>query len=577
MGVGVGGASAETSGASNAGGTSGGAIGTSGDASIGGAGSGVSGGANSAGAVGNTGAGGTVTASVSSWLGTNVSADMPRVDVAYQLNPFDTPAANLDANGFPMAGFSGTSNTDIGFTLPSGTYKLSFKGSGTLTVAGIGALVGAFQSANGEQRAELKITDTPGNFGQFLTLRIANAAGQSVTDVHLLYPGFDYDSASVFLPGFLNVLKPFRALRFMDWEATNNNALANWADRPAAAHFGQSSFGQPYEHIAALVNQTGKDAWINIPEHATDDFIAQFAQFLAKNLDFAKIQAARDAAGFNSPFQLLLENSNETWNGSFSAKATFLAAAKANATRYSGVYTGTYGPSWMTSDADLMRVAQYEADRLAKCAAIFRTAFGTQSGAIAPVLSGWALGTGYTDAGVRFIKDNYGDPKTIIKYVASAPYFNADDAQSGSLGALFTNMSTNIAGMDATYADFEKLVAEWGLAMAAYEGGQSLTGTLNQPIKHLAQHDQRMYDTYLAYFALWKKHFGNALFMHFSLSGVPGLPEDTYQYGYWGSIIGVLEDPTQCEPNLPTLLGTESIASVVHHCPKYRALAEQVP
>ena len=83
-----------------------------------------------------------------------------------------------------------------------------------------------------------------------------------------------------------------------------------------------------------------------------------------------------------------------------------------------------------------------------------------------------------------------------------------------------------------------------------------------------------MYDTYLSYFALWKKHFGRAPFLHFSLAGNPGTPESVYQYGYWGSIIGVLEDPAACAPALPTLLGTESIGSVVHHCPKYRALAE---
>ena len=65
--------------------------------------------------------------------------------------------------------------------------------------------------------------------------------------------------------------------------------------------------------------------------------------------------------------------------------------------------------------------------------------------------------------------------------------------------------------------------------------------------------------------------------MHFNLAGDPGLPESIYQYGYWGSIIGVMEDPATCEPNLPTLTGTETIASVVHHCPKYRALAEAVP
>jgi len=86
-----------------------------------------------------------------------------------------------------------------------------------------------------------------------------------------------------------------------------------------------------------------------------------------------------------------------------------------------------------------------------------------------------------------------------------------------------------------------------------------------------------MYDAYKSYLTLWKKDFGTSLFMHFNLTGDPGLPENIYQYGFWGSIIGVMEDTTMCEPNLPTLTGTESIASVVHHCPKYRALSETVP
>ncbi len=86
-----------------------------------------------------------------------------------------------------------------------------------------------------------------------------------------------------------------------------------------------------------------------------------------------------------------------------------------------------------------------------------------------------------------------------------------------------------------------------------------------------------MYAAYQSYFSLWKQDFGTSLFMHFSLAGNPGIPENIYQYGYWGSIIGVMEDPATCEPNLPTLTGTESIASVVHHCPKYRALSEYVP
>ena len=532
---------------------------------------------DAAGSGGSGGAAAALTPTVSSWLGSNVSGDLPRVDISYQLKPFDTPIAQQDSNGYPLPGVSGVSSTDLGFVLPSGTYELSFKGTGKLTVSGIGALVNDFQTVNGEQRAELKISGSPGNFGQFLTLAVNNAAGETVTDVHLLYPGFDHDSSALFLPQFIALLKPFRALRFMDWESTNNSSLSNWADRPAAAHFGQSPFGEPDEHIAALLNQTGKDAWLTIPEHATDDYVRQFARFLAQSLDFEQIQKARTLAGFQTPFQIILENSNETWNSGFSAYSTFLAAAQAEPARYTGAYTGSYGPSWMSGNTDLMKVGQYQADRLLQEVQIFRSELGPHADSLSPVLSGWALGAAYSDVGLRFIEENYGDPKTFIKYVAMAPYFGADDAQSSSLADLFSGMAADIAAKDASYADFARLVDEWGLSMAAYEGGQGLSGPTNQALKHLAQHDQRMYDTYQSYFALWQKHFGQAPFMHFSLAGNPGVPESIYQYGYWGSIIGVLEDPVSCANNLPTLLGTESIASVVHHCPKYRALAERVP
>ncbi len=517
---------------------------------------------------------------VSSWLGTNIAADLPRVDVTYQLTPFDTPAAQLDANGYPVAGASGTSSTDIGFVLPSGTYKIQYKGAGTLTVSGIGALGGAWQAASGEERNTLQITGTPGAFGNFLKLTVSNGPGQAVQDIHIYSPGFDFDSTTTFLPRFVSLLGPFRAMRFMDWESTNNSTLADWADRPTAAHFGQSSAGEPYEHIVGLVNETGKDCWITVPEHATDDFIAQFASFMAQNLDFASIQAARDRAGFTTPFQVIVENSNETWNQGFSAYATFLAAANANTARYTGAYAGAYGPSWMTQSADLMKVAQFEADRLVSIGAAFRAAFDGvgHASAIAPVLSGWALGAAYSDEGLQFIQANYGDPKKYVSYVAQAPYFStADDTTTGALDTLFPALEEDIQGMEATFQDFARLGAQYGVGIVAYEGGQSLTGTTNQATKHLAQHDERMYEAYGAYLALWKKDFGPSLFMHFSLAGEPGLPESIYQYGFWGSIIGVLEDPATCEPNLPTLNGTEAIASVVHHCPKYRALAEQVP
>jgi hypothetical protein len=522
---------------------------------------------------------GPVVPTVSTWLGTNVNADLPRVDVTYQLNPFDTPAAQKDGSGYPVAGVAGQSSTDIGFVLPSGTYKISYKGGATLTVSGIGKLTGPWTQAGGEQRSTLQITGTPGAFGNFLTLTVTATPGQTVQDLHIFFPGFDYDTTEVFLPQFLGLLGPFRALRFMEWENINGSTLANWADRPAAASFGASPQGQPYEHIVALVNQTGKDLWINVPEHATNDFVKQLAQFLAQNLDFARIDAARKQQGLTAPFQILVENANETWNSGFTAYQTFLTAAQANPTRYTGVYDGTYGPSFMSGNKALMMVGQYQADRLAQIATTFRQGLMAvgQSSSVAPVLSGWALGAAYSDVGLRFIKANYGDPKGYVSYIAMAPYFSPDDTQTGALGTLFTSLDQVITAMDPTFQDFKTLAATYGIQVAGYEGGQGLSGTTNQPIKHLAQHDVRMHDAYTTFFTLWKKDFGESLFMHFDLAGDPGLPETIYQYGFWGSIVGALEDPATCAPNLPMLTGMETIASVVHHCPKYAALREQVP
>ncbi|MEO8552164.1 MAG: hypothetical protein ABI678_19435, partial [Kofleriaceae bacterium] len=323
------------------------------------------------------------------------------------------------------------------------------------------------------------------------------------------------------------------------------------------------------------VNVTGKDAWITIPEHATDDFVHQLAQLLATKLDFAQIAAARQAQGIAAPFELIVEYSNETWNGGFTAYQTLLDAANANPQRYTGIYDGTYGPAFMTSNANLMKVGQYEADRLVTIGTIFKQELGANASIVKPVLSGWALGAAYSDVGLRFIRANHGEPKDHVAYVAQAPYFGPEEADTGSLASLFAGANANVQAMHATFLDFAKLGTEYGIANAAYEGGQGLTGTTNQTIKHLAQHDQRMYDAYNAYFALWKQDLGEALFCHFTLAETPGVPELVYQYGYWGSIISIDEDPGACGPDLPTLTGAEPIASVVHHCPKYRALAEQ--
>lgn len=531
--------------------------------------------ASSASSDGTTGETGQVNPdpTISAYVGTNVSADLWAADFGRQLNGFD---GTLDANGLPASGQSGTSQTDVGFLFPTGAYELRWVGSGAVSVGGIGDLHDVVDAGD-VHRGTVDLINTPGVFGQLLTITINNGPGQSVTSLQLIPPGVDPTAS--FYPPFLAALAPFRALRFMDWEATNGSTLVSWADRPTTARFGAQD-GVPYELILELINLTGKDAWLTVPEKVDDDFIDQMAQFFAQGLDFARIQKARDAAGFTTPFRLYVENSNETWNGGFSAFGTFLALANADPARYTGMTRAVYGPDFMNQNADLMKVGQYTADRLVKLGNAFKAAFKAigRDDAIAPVLAGWALGPALSDVGLQFILTNHGDPKTFVAAVAQAPYFGPpNDDFTADLPSMFTAIDADIAGKADTYAQFAALATEYGIPIVAYEGGQGISGATNLPLKHLAQHDARMYTAYTNYLALWKQHFGADLFMHFSLAGSPGIPESFFQYGYWGSLEGIGLDLATCGDNLPTLSGGEAIATVAGNCPKYRALAEQVP
>ena len=153
---------------------------------------------------------------VSSWLGTNVSGDLPFVDITLLMSPFDTAAAQVDANGYPIAGASGTSSTDLGFQLPTGQYNITYAGDGTVVVSGIGALMGAWTTSGAEHRNVVAITGTPGSFGQILTVTVTNgASGNPVQNLHILMPGYAADTTQTFTTEFIALLTPFRALRMM--------------------------------------------------------------------------------------------------------------------------------------------------------------------------------------------------------------------------------------------------------------------------------------------------------------------------------------------------------------------------
>lgn len=56
-----------------------------------------------------------------------------------------------------------------------------------------------------------------------------------VRNIRLLMPGFESTyQTQPFHPLFLERLKPFTTVRFMDWMRTNNSIVRKWQDRPDA-------------------------------------------------------------------------------------------------------------------------------------------------------------------------------------------------------------------------------------------------------------------------------------------------------------------------------------------------------
>ena len=115
-----------------------------------------------------------------------------------------------------------------------------------------------------------------------------------------------YSIGAVFNPKWIEKIKDFRSLRFMEWAEINDSKQMHWNDRNKvnSAFWGDGSGGVPLEILVKLANQVGADPWFNIPHLATDDYIRNYAVYVRDNLD-PKLKA-------------YVEYSNEVWNWTFS-------------------------------------------------------------------------------------------------------------------------------------------------------------------------------------------------------------------------------------------------------------------
>lgn len=193
---------------------------------------------------------------------------------------------------------------------PPGTYTLLWDGNGDFD------FWGDYQNLVkiNDNRYELEINPSAGSLLQ-LTM-IASEMDDPVRNLRLLLPGTEatYETQP-FNPGWLEEVRVFRTLRFMDWGHTNFwgqpddftwqvPELADWEDRASPEYYTYTTNkGVPYELMAALMNELEVDGWVCVPHLASDDYIENMAS-LFKN------QVHPDR-------QIYVEYSNELWNWIF--------------------------------------------------------------------------------------------------------------------------------------------------------------------------------------------------------------------------------------------------------------------
>ena len=177
-----------------------------------------------------------------------------------------------------------------------GRYRLRFDGKGVIEVAGRAQNV-----RYGTGEVTFDYVPGPGSV-DIRVQRINTTNPPRNISVVKLDNADRFDKGAVFNPAWTSRIGGFRALRFMDWMATNNTALNTWADRPKP---GDASFvsGIPVEVMVALANEVETDAWFNMPHLADDDFVRRFARYVRDNLD--------------PELTVYVEFSNEVWNWQF--------------------------------------------------------------------------------------------------------------------------------------------------------------------------------------------------------------------------------------------------------------------
>ena len=488
---------------------------------------------------------GAQTYSLRSAVGTNLdfvsywSPQLPFVDVMKSATPWisaDLATQNtvwdnqkkidLDANGWVRSLAPGQivralTRRETDQPYPPGQYLVRYKGKGTLKFmydareisrkpgeivlqvtpsnSGIGIQIDATDPT--DYLREIVIT-MPGGICSGDPFTHANSAAQCGSRPYLSYA--DNSATILFNPGFLERLRGYSVLRFVDWMQTNQSVVTKWSQRtPVTYQTWTAASGVPLEIMIELANRVGAHPWFNIPHQSDDTYARGFAQLVRTKL--------------KPELRVYLEHSNEVWNGQFPQFAYVVRKAAEQSVPLNNM--------------------QYHALRTRNLGRIFKLVLG--SNRVVAVLATQAGNPATAQSGLSYLRSRFGNTLG-VDALAIAPYFAitpdpaaAPKIAAMSLDAFFDYVRATALPTAIGYVKSNRPVAdEYGLPLISYEGGQHMVGVFN------AQHNEqlnnlfyafnrspRIRDLYLEYLEAWKMA-GGELFMHYT---------DVGNYSIWGS------------------------------------------
>ncbi|TCJ87194.1 sugar-binding protein [Cocleimonas flava] len=489
-------------------------------------------------------------------------ASIPFIDVFKTSIPFEEARPWLtkgkveyDEHGWPKNLNGGKAGTRFLYklpkeTVPEGNYTVLYDGEGILSYSDDAKLVSREPGkdiisihAGKDKEFRVKLIIENSNAKNYLrNIRVLMPGGvcsnnpfKHVKDKRYCkgsrYLAFEnYHESLIFNPAYLDYMKDFKVVRFMNMSGITRNPISSWDERPKlkdATWAGKQGVrGAPLEIMVALANRLNADPWFTLPHKADNNFVRQYAKYVKDNL--------------KPGLKAYVEYTNEAWNSIFTQAH----------------YVKDMGER-MQLDEDRDKAGyKYFSLRSVQIFDMWEQTFGGTD-RIVRVMGSW---TGWTRLSEMLLSYRNAYKKTDA--IAIAPYFfpSFKSAQKArSVSQLFKLMYDpkekysipKVLGYIHKNAETAK---KFGVDLIAYEGGQHLVdwksrNVTSHPTKLMieANKDWRMAKAYSVFMQGWRDN-GGKLFVNFSAPR-------TYQwFGSWGT--------------------KEYITQPINKAPKHRALMQ---